>query len=182
MGAARTPPEYRRLVRKHRPRRSAAKSAEQQLDALLSLRDQRATDAGQRQDDAKVSALDELRAQMRQELIPVFEDLQNKYEPAGILIAMDASKFLAGGVELVIEVQYERYGMRLVGTATPDGFAFHEARFSNDVPGVMTTGPMLRARTLTGTTFRDFICERVAQLVRLGVPRGHASATRGSTD
>jgi hypothetical protein len=61
--------------------------------------------------------------------------------------------------------------MRLDGTATPSGIAFHETRFSNSVLGVVTTGPMLGARTLSGQTFREFICERVGQLVRSAVRR-----------
>ena len=154
-----------------RPRQSARKSVEEQLDALLSAEKHRQERWQDSSTETKASALDEMRRQMRDQLLPVFDDLRAKYEPSGILMEIDANDFLSGGVKLTIEVQYDVYGMRLDGTATPSGIAFHETRFSNSALGVVTTGPMLGARTLSGQTFREFICERVGQLVRSAVRR-----------
>ena len=87
---------------------------------------------------------------------------------------MDAEKFLSGGVEILIEVKFDALGLRMEGTMTSEGIAFHETRVADDMLGVVTTGPMLRARHLTGQLFRDFICERVAQLVRSAARRSGA--------
>ena len=115
--------------------------------------------------------MNDLREQFRHELVPVFADLQVKYEAAGVEMAMDAQKFLDGGTELLIEVAYANYGLRMAGTATRDGIAFRESQFANDVSGVATTGPMLRGRSLTGVVFREFLCERISQLVRSAMRR-----------
>ena len=172
MANSNQPTDYQALVRQCRPKKTPPKTVEENLDALLDLHQKREAEKHEPGHDAKASALDQLRRQMRRELIPAFEDLRQKYALSGIIMAMDAEDFCAGGVKVLVEVTYDVYGMRLEGTVTPAGIAFHEARFSNKVRGVLTTGPMLRARNLTKQRFREFICERIGQLVR--------SAMRGS--
>jgi hypothetical protein len=49
--------------------------------------------------------------------------------------------------------------------------AFQETHFINNVPGVVTSGPTLRSRNLTGQHFRDFFCERISQLVHMAMRR-----------
>jgi len=169
------PTGYQALVRQCRPRKAAPKTVEEQLDTLLDLHKKREAEKRQPADDPKLAALDQLRLQMRQDLIPVFEDLKKKYAASGILMAMDAEDFLSGGVKVLIEVAFDIYGMRMEGTVTPNGIAFHEARFSNDVRGVLATGPMLRARNLTKQQFREFICERIGQLVRSAMRSGQGT-------
>jgi hypothetical protein len=165
------PTQYQALVSKCRPEQAARKSVEDQLDGLLKVEKRRQAGDSAAPAEARTSAVERMRVQMREELIPVFAELQAKYQTAGILMELDASDFLSGGVQLAIEVAYDIYGMRLDGTVTPGGIAFHEARFCNDVPGVVTAGPMLPSRNLSGQTFREFICERIGQLVRSVVRR-----------
>jgi hypothetical protein len=172
-----SPTDYQALVRQCRPTTKSPKTIEQQLDTLLELRQKREAQQGQPADEAEPTVLDQLRRQMRQDLIPAFEELRKKYEPSGIVMEMDAEDFLSGGVGLVIEVAFDIHGMRMEGTVTPKGIAFHEARFSNNVRGVLTTGPMLQTRNLTEEKFREFICERISQLVRSAMQ--HRRATQG---
>jgi hypothetical protein len=165
------PTQYQALLQKCQPQQQARKSGEQQLDALLQAQQRRSGAAEDGPAQEALSPLDQLRRQMREQLLPVFNELRGKYEPSGILMAIDADDFLAGGVQLAIEVRYDIHGMRLEGTATPSGIAFHETRFSDNIPGVVTTGPMLSARNLSGQTFREFICDRIGQLVRSALRR-----------
>ncbi len=170
------PTQYQTLLRKHSPQQRAPKSVEEQLDALLEVGKRRPSgeDPGSAS-DVRTSALDDLRSLLRDELLAVFQDIRAKYAPAGILMEIDAEGFLAGGATLTIEVQFESCGMRMEGTATSGGLAFQETRFSNKVPGVVTTGPMLSARKLSAEAFREFLCERVGQLVRSAVRRREGS-------
>ena len=68
---------------------------------------------------------------------------------------------------------YDRVLPLITGEVTPEGIAFHEQRFSNNVAGTVSAGPMLRARNLTGQAFREFLCERITQLVRSAMRRQH---------
>jgi hypothetical protein len=54
----------------------------------------------------------------------------------------------------------------LQGTVTSDAVAFHEVRYAPDIHGQLVAGPMIRLKHLNGKTFRDFVCERVAILLR----------------
>ncbi|MCP4251146.1 MAG: hypothetical protein GY778_29260 [bacterium] len=166
MDYANQPSRYKDLVRQCRPKKTPKKTVEQQLDAILDLHQQRQAQAEKPDVDPKQAAIDAFRHRMRDELIPEFEFLKKKYEPSRIAMALDASDLLDGGVKLVIEMTYEAYGMSMEGTVTLEGVAFHEARYSNKVRGVLTTGPMLRTRGLTLEGFREFLCDRISQLVR----------------
>ncbi|MFQ5489298.1 MAG: hypothetical protein ACE5GE_01140 [Phycisphaerae bacterium] len=165
------PTAYKDLIQHHQPSRRAGKSAEELLDSLLQGQPKAQAGPAVSGAPAAMSGLDRLREKMRSELIPAFEELRAKYEDRGVIIALDPERFLAGGVEILIEVKFETFGLRMEGTVTPEGIAFHETRFSDDMLGVVTTGPMLRARNLNGQSFREFMCERVAQLVRSAVRR-----------
>lgn len=171
------PTRYQALVRRTRPRRNAPKSVEEQLDRLLTPGAQSTGALDPTPVELRSEVVARIRRQMGDELTPVFEDVQSKYESSGLLMAIDADDLLNGGFELAIEMQYATQGMRLDGTVTPDGIAFHESRFTDNVPGITTTGPMLRARSLCGATFREFLCERIAQLVR-SAARLRGSAAR----
>lgn len=160
------PSDYQTLVRRCRPTEAEPKTIEQQLDALLSLQQKRQSGQEQAQADPELSPLDQLRRQMRDELMPVFEDLKAKYQEAGILLEMDADDFLSGGVGLLIEVEFDNHGMQLQGTVTPRGIAFQDARYTSNTRSVIGAGPMLLIRSLTGQRFREFLCERISQLVR----------------
>lgn len=163
------PTNYQKLIRHCRPEEHASKTVEEQLDSLLTRHLQRQDHQEQPADSPQQSALDLLRRQMRDELIPVFEDLKVKYADSSIFIEMDAEDFLSGGVELLIEVEFDIYGMQMLGTVTPQGIAFQETRQANNVRGAIQAGPMLRTRHLTGQSFREFLCERITQLVRSAV-------------
>jgi hypothetical protein len=163
------PTNYQKLIRHCRTEQQTPKSVEQQLDSLLTRHRQRRSLQEQSEDDPHRSALDRLRQQMRDELIPVFEDLKVKYAHSGIFIEVDAEDFLSGGVELLIEVEFDIYGMQMLGTVTSQSIAFQEIRQANNIRGAIQAGPMLRTRNLTGQHFREFLCERITQLVRSAV-------------
>lgn len=168
------PTAYQRLVRRHESPRPARKSAEDVLDSLLAAKQKPSASSDGPEVPLHSGGLDRLREKMRSELLPAFEQLRGKYEDRGVVIAIDAEKFLSGGVELIIEIKFDMFGLRLEGTVTSEGIAFHETRIADDMTGVVTTGPMLRTRNLNGQAFREFICERVAQLVRSANRRGGA--------
>ncbi len=165
------PTAYQALVRQTRAKVRAEKNSEEQLDGLIALHEKRRSQEEAAPEPAKPSPIELLRAQMSGELIQVFENLRTKYEPSGIFIEMDAQNLLSGGVGVVIDVEYDIYAMRMEGTATDEGIAFQETRFSNNVRGVVTAGPMLRSRNLTGQQFRNFVCERITQLIRSAMRR-----------
>ncbi len=171
MSNARRQPQYQTLVQKCKPEVVAAKSVEEQLDALLHTAQRAHAAPGDPAGQYQPSPLEELRHRMTEELLPVFNELRGKYEPSGIFMEMNADDFLNGGVQLALEVRYQNVGLRLEGTVTPGGIAFHETRSANGVAGVVTAGPMLRIRHLSGQTFREFVCERVSHLVRSAMRR-----------
>ncbi|HUT87863.1 MAG TPA: hypothetical protein VMY37_00060 [Thermoguttaceae bacterium] len=159
------PTGYQALMDQCRGQNAASKTVEEQLDALLSLHQKR--QAQQEDSEAsKQSVLDRLREQMRDELLPAFEELGAKYAAQGIMLELNADDFLCGGVGLQIKVGFDIHGMLLEGTVTPQGIGFQETRFSNNVRGVVQAGPMLRTRNLGAGEFREFLCERISQLVR----------------
>lgn len=104
--------------------------------------------------------------------IPVFVELVEKYSSAGVSMQMDASSFLEGGREIKFEFGLKDYRTQLHGTVTTEAIAFHETRHRPDVQGELVSGPMLRLRGLDGDVFRDFVCERLAILIR-SVMRRH---------
>lgn len=149
-------------------RRSRARGGgegESKLDALLEQHSRSEDDAAE-SDPAPVTPLDRLRRLFDAELIPAFEELQNKYADKALKLTFDASRFLGGGRDITIEIEFAGAGIRLQGTVMPNLIAFQQTRYAEDDPaGLTASGPTLRTRDLTGETFRDFVCERIANLV-----------------
>jgi hypothetical protein len=103
---------------------------------------------------------------MTEELLPVFRELQDKYAGAGFTMEMDVSTFLAGDRELTIEISYKEHRSELCGIVTRSAIAFTEIHYIGDAGGGIRSGPSIRLRNLNGMTFREFICERLAALMR----------------
>lgn len=152
------------------------KSAESQLDSLLdSLKKKAEAEArqvGEATDLLVVrDPLQTLREVTVNELVPVFVALVDKYSRAGLAMQMDASNLLEGGREIRFEFSLGDHRLQLSGTATSEGIAFQQARYSPDFHGELSAGPMLRLRHLNATTFREFVCDRLAFLVRSATRR-----------
>ncbi len=148
------------------PPRRARNSVEAKLDTLLGRYNAR--QAGNR-DGLGVHSddpIEQLRDRFRRDFIPVFQDVADKYGPQGIDIHLDVERFLAGGNEILIDVAFERVGVRFLGTVLTHRIAFHEMRYSNNIGPAVTSGPTLRTRELTRERFREFICERISKLIR----------------
>ena len=141
-----------------------APSPEEELDTLLA-------NLGGQSDEAmsatgKTEPLQGLRDLMGNELIPVFAQLIEKYEPSGIYMRMDVSQFLEGGREVQWEFSVGNHRAVLHGTVTTEAIAFHETRYSPTVNGELISGPMLRLRGLNAQIFRQFVCQRLTVLLR----------------
>lgn len=157
---------YRDLVARTTPPTRTPMSVEDELDALLSVWQKRERERVATSTSDKPDPIQDLRALARGEFITIFVDLMEKYSEMGISMAMDASNFLEGGREIKFEFGFGEYRMNLHGTVTTEAIAFHETRYAPDVRGELTSGPMLRLRHLDGQAFRDFLCERLAVLLR----------------
>jgi hypothetical protein len=169
---------YKELVNQTTPPAPPPKRIEDQLDALIAVMQERERQRVAPPDPDKPDAVQTLRDLTRNEFIPIFVELKEKYARAGISMAMDASNFLEGGREITFEFGRGEYRMNLHGTVTTEAIAFHETRYAPDVRGELTSGPMLRLRHLDGRVFRDFLCERLAIMLRMAM-RQH-TAQRGS--
>ena len=156
---------YQSLVKKWADPPHGEKSAEEKLDSLLTTHNR---EPGQEEAAPKqaVSRLDDLRRSFREELIPAFEEIKQKYGTQGIKLDMDVSEFLEGRRKLAIEFSIKSHTVRLDGTVMETGIAFNEIRSIGGTPGAICSGPMLRTRQLTPDQFREFICGRIALLVR----------------
>ena len=120
---------------------------------------------------AKPDQIQALREKTIKELIPAFVGLVEKYSAVGVSMHMDASDFLEGGREIKFEFGIGDFRMELSGTVTTEAIAFHETRHSPEMQGELVSGPMLRLRGLTAEVFRNFICQRLALLVRVAMRR-----------
>lgn len=146
-------------------RQVPVESAERDLDALLASFNGR----GDEEPSAKaapVNPIDCFRDLLLRELIPAFEELVEKYGQTGVSLQMDASSLLDGGRELKLEFEVGAHRSRLEGTLTSDAIAFQEVRYSPDFQGQLLAGPMLRLKSLTREKFREFVCERLALLLK----------------
>jgi hypothetical protein len=152
------------------PRPSVSRTAETELDALLDVMRRRGEKSSEG-DAAPESPLQRLRESLVNDLIPVFVELVEKYSKAGVSMQMDASNFLEGGREIRFEFSLNNHRTELHGTVTNEGIAFHEVRYSPDFHGELAAGPMLRLRGLNARTFREFVCERLALLIRGAIRR-----------
>lgn len=162
-----SPTQYGRLSKRTSiPNATADRNAEKELDALIVSLNERRHNASGQSTTLQLDRVQALRDLTLKALIPVFVELAEKYAESSITMQMDASSFLQGGRELKFEFCLGEYRSELLGTVTADAIAFHETRYSPDVHGELVSGPMLRLRNLTGDTFRNFVCDRVATLVR----------------
>ena len=163
--------QYRQLIEKTKPAHSSRKTAEGELDRLLSALEEQRRSAKKSQGKPRRDPLQTLREQTIREFVPIFVELVEKYSKAGIAMHMDASNLLEGGRELQFEFGLGEFHIELQGTVTSDSIAFHEVRRAPNIEGHLVAGPMLRLKTLNAAIFREFVCARLALLLKL--------ATRG---
>jgi hypothetical protein len=140
------------------------------LDTLIAMYQERKARAA-RDPDPKPDPIEKLRTQMMSELIPTFNAVAVKYAPAGFTMRLDAMDFLAGQRELRLDLTFGDARHELIGTITPEFIAFQEVHYEGDVTGQIRSGPSIRLRTLTADGFRDFLCERLAMMVRTALRR-----------
>jgi len=164
--------KYAEFLQQTARREPAADNApESQLDSLLHRLEQRREDASTRPPAPKVDPLDQLRTRILEDLMPVVMELAEKYAGKGITLRMDAGKFLQGGRSVELEFKYGPFRTCLHGTVTAEGIAFEETRYAPDIDGEIASGPMLRMRQLNAAAFRDFLCEQLANLLRVAMRR-----------
>jgi len=167
----RQPTQYQQLIERVKPPPPARRTAESELDRLLIAVEERRQDDVVRPKRHKPDVMQVLRDLTLRELVPVFVELVEKYSKAGIAMQMDASNLLEGGRELKFEFAVGEYRMQLQGTVTSDSIAFHEVRHAPDIEGQLVAGPMLRLKTLSANTFREFVCGRLTVLLRQAARR-----------
>ncbi|NOX57402.1 MAG: hypothetical protein GXP29_00905 [Planctomycetes bacterium] len=115
----------------------------------------------------ELSPIDALRRLFVDELIPVTNELREKYAANGLKLQMNAGNFLDGGREIVVEIQFAGIAMRYDGTVTTGAIAFQQTRFDEgDRSGLTASGAALRTRDLDGMKFRKFLCDRIGRLVQ----------------
>jgi hypothetical protein len=154
------------IIRQPRTERAATTDSEARLDALLAQCSS-APDADAPQEIKRVDPLERLRELFSTRLAAVVVDLREKYGTSGVCLDMDAEKFLGGGRDLTITIEFAGQGARLDGTVTNGAIAFRLTRYlHSDRSGLTGSGPTLRTRDLTPDAFRAFLCERIAALVR----------------
>jgi hypothetical protein len=143
---------------------------ERSLDALLNSRDSRRDAASQKTAQPKPTPEDDLRDLFHASFIPVVEDLNDRYAERGVSVFMDASDFLSGGRSIAIEITFEHRRHRIEGTVISGAIACTESRFVKGAPGAVTGGPRLRTRDLDEHAFREFLYDRMIQLVKADQP------------
>ncbi len=163
--------QYQQLIQRTQPPSASKKTAEGELDRLLQLMEQRRNDDRSQRIQDRADPIQLLRQFTIKELVPAFVELVEKYSKSGMAMHMDASNLLEGGRDMRFEFALAEHRIELQGTVTTDAIAFHELRTSPHVQGQMIAGPMLRLKQLTPDTFREFICARLAQLIRFASRR-----------
>lgn len=166
-----TDSRYKELVARTRVPQPAPKSAERELDSLVAAISQRDTGAAPSAGKTAPDPLQLLRESVVRDLIPAFVELVEKYSKSGIHMQMDASNLLEGGREVNFEFSMGSFRNILQGTATSEAIAFHEVQYTPVIDGQIAAGPMLRLKQLNARSFREFICERLTQLIRAATRR-----------
>ncbi len=161
--------QYSKLVRQTKPSPSAAQNPEGDVDALLTQLDKQSAEP--KETPPPPDRVEILRGNVVTEFIPIFVALTEKYAAKGINMEMDASNLLQGGREISFKFELGAFKSELHGTVTSDAVAFQETRYSPDVAGELASGPMMRLRTLDSDVFRDFVCQRLAILIRTALRR-----------
>lgn len=159
--------QYRQLIEKTKPFHASRRTAEGELDRLLSTVEEQRRFQKKAQAKPKRDPLQILRDMTIREFVPTFVELVEKYSKSGIAMHMDASNLIEGGREMLFEFGLGPFRIELQGTVTSDSIAFHEVRRAPDIEGQLVAGPMLRLKTLNCEIFREFVCARLAILVKL---------------
>lgn len=153
-------------MKKMAPRHPDEPDPEEGLDALITQFTQRREQQALVVQEHKPDPIQLLREDVLNEYIPVFMELTEKYAAAHIAMEMDASNLLQGGREIKFCFSLHGFRQELLGTATSEAIAFHETRYGPDNEGALSSGPLLRLRRLNAQTFKQFICNQLATLVR----------------
>jgi len=163
----REPVDLDALIRHAKSAPESVNESEARLDELLA---HAATKDGPQDAAAapvKVDPFARLRELFATTLNEVIDDLRRKYGPGGVNLGMDASNFVGGGRTITITIAFGGQGTRLDGTVMSSAIAFQQTRYlQNEHSGITGSGPTLRTRNLDAETFRSFMCERIATLVR----------------
>lgn len=161
MGPAEAPRGASESLYKHR-------ECESRLDEMFERHQMQASEPTESSPPPKeLSPMDALRQLFVEELIPVVNELREKYAPKGLCLQMNAERFLDGKREIVISMQFDGIGMRYNGTVIDGAIAFSQTRFDEeDRSGLTASGAALRTRGLNADRFRAFICDRIAHLVQ----------------
>lgn len=141
-------------------------SAAEELDLLLKKAAMPSSSARKADGSVPVDPVEGLRRLVAAEIQPAVQRLAEKYAPSGVEISLDVTKFLAGGRELSLNLAHQAYRTRLDGTVTSDLIAFLETRHTPVCDGHLIRGPSLRIRGLTAAAFEEFVCQRLALLVK----------------
>jgi len=157
---------YAQLVRRVAPASRKHAPAEHDLDLLLNQLEEKKARATPSPQTPKPDPIEKLRKAMLTEYIPIFVELSDKYAESRIALEMDASNLLQGGREIKIALNISGYRTELLGTVTTEAIAFHETRYTPNTGAQIASGPLLSLRRMNAKTFRDFICNQLAMLVR----------------
>jgi hypothetical protein len=142
------------------------KAVESELDVLLARMEERQRQAASAGPSAQRDPVETVREFVQREFRSVFEEVAGKYAAKGITMQVDVANLLSGGRNLQLEFAFREYRSVLLGTVTPDAVAFEERRFAPNVNGELVSGPSLRIRGLNAATLREFLCERLAILLK----------------
>lgn len=147
-----------------------APKPESEVDTLLSRLQEQQNQANNTPEPQR-DRLDLFRDALKGQFGDIFHELEEKYAPSGIAMSMDASDLLAGGRSINFEFVLGEWRLQLTGTATSDAIAFEEIRHTPVIQGEIASGPRVSLRTLDAKRFREFVCERLAQLVRAAMKK-----------
>jgi len=142
-----------------------ANEAESQLDALFQTVQQRQREKKE-QASRKLDSIERLRRHVRTELVPVMEELAAKYSSNGVTLNWNFDDLLNGGRKLLLEIGVWEYSLILRGTAIRDVIGFEKIQCCGSLEGAIASGPMLSINILNADTFREFLCNQIASVVR----------------
>lgn len=166
MSEATSTTRYRKLVERTARDGRRHRSPAEEVDRLIRKLHDGTREQGGADPEFPPSPIDQLRRLARDELIPTFHALAVQYAASDIAMTIDASNFLAGGRTLRMTFRHGEFRSELEGTVTEDCVAFVEVKYSPVCQGHLGDGPALRLRRLNQETFRDFVCHRLALLLR----------------
>jgi len=125
-----------------------------------------ARDASDEAVRVELSPVEAIRQVVCDVLVPVANELAERYRPKGIDVSVDASSLLSGERGLVIDISYKGRRQSLEGTAIDEGIAFTENHYFDGMGPTVSTGPMLSIRRLTREAFSEFLYEQIIALVK----------------